>query len=116
MIVTLTDRRKVMSLSKAKGRLKQVINTLLPRRQCPAPETIPRVQDEWSIGIYVGESPFDIASPENVSNPVLTRDDVSDAQATFVADPFMLKTHDTWHLFFEVMNRQTRKGEIGLAS
>ena len=28
----------------------------------------------------------------------------------------MVKMHHTWHLFFEVMNQQTRKGEIGLAS
>ena len=105
-----------MSLSRAKGQLKQVIKRLLFLRRPPAPVHIPRTHDEWSIGIYVGESPFDIAAPENVSNPVLTREDVSDAQAAYVADPFMLKTHHTWHLFFEVMNRQTKKGEIGLAS
>jgi hypothetical protein len=41
---------------------------------------------------------------------------VIDAPANFVADPFMVRTPDAWHLFFEVMNWKTRKGEIGLAS
>jgi hypothetical protein len=108
--------RKAMSLSRAKGQLKRVLKKLLFPRRHPPPQTIPRKQDEWSIGIYIGESPFDFASPENVSNPVLTRADISDVRAALVADPFMLRTHHTWHIFFEVMNQRTRKGEIGLAS
>ena len=55
-------------------------------------------------------------SPEHVANPVLTRRDVSDVPADFVADPFMVRVNHTWHMFFEVMNRQTGKGEIGLAT
>ncbi|MEX0804153.1 MAG: hypothetical protein WD688_12690 [Candidatus Binatia bacterium] len=68
----------------------------------------------WSIGIYGGKSPFELG-PTHHSNPVLTRDSVSDVRASFVADPFMLKVDGTWHMFFEVMNRQANKGEIGLA-
>jgi hypothetical protein len=48
-------------------------------------------------------------------NDVLTRKDVVDAQAALVADPFMIQVDQTWYMFFEVMNRQTKKGEIGLA-
>lgn len=70
---------------------------------------------KWSIGIYVGTSPFDFHPPENVNNPVLTCEAVSDVPADFVADPFMLKVNHTWYMFFEVMNRQTDRGEIGLA-
>jgi hypothetical protein len=33
-----------------------------------------------------------------------------------VADPFMLKTKRMWHMFFEVMDGRTGKGEIGLAT
>jgi hypothetical protein len=69
----------------------------------------------WSIGIYVGKSPFDFATPPNIGNPVLTRDCVTDASAVFIADPFMLLADDTWHMFFEVMNWRTGNGEIGLA-
>jgi hypothetical protein len=69
----------------------------------------------WSIGIYVGHSPFSFRSPSSIKNPVITREDVSDVSAALVADPFLLHEHNTWYLFFEVMNGRAGKGEIGLA-
>ena len=69
----------------------------------------------WSIGIYVGESPFVFRPADATNNPVLTGDSVSDVRASFVADPFMLKVQGVWHMFFEVMNSQVGRGEIGLA-
>jgi hypothetical protein len=80
-----------------------------------SPAVAARKQDEWSIGIYIGTSPFHFAPPEAVHNPVLTREDVTDVQAAFVADPFMLKVGPAWYMFFEVWNQLTAKGEIGLA-
>ncbi len=68
----------------------------------------------WSIGIYIGNSPFNLTS-ENLSNPVLAAEDITDTPAKFVADPFMVKENYTWYMFFEVMNTHTNKGEIGLA-
>ena len=53
---------------------------------------------------------------DQVENPVLTREHVSDVPARFVADPFMLRVDHTYFMFFEVMNRQTGKGEVGLAT
>ena len=67
----------------------------------------------WSIGIYTGDSPFQLAP--TTSNPVLTHTDVTDVSAGFVADPFMIRRDGRWHMFFEVMNRETRRGEIALA-
>jgi hypothetical protein len=75
-----------------------------------------RRQRKWSIGIYLGESPFNFYSPINVNNPVLTAKDVTDVSADFVADPFMVRENVTWYMFFEVLNSFTNKGEIGLAS
>ena len=75
----------------------------------------PTKEYEWSIGIE-GTSPFSFGPSQEVDNPVLTRNAVSDVPAAIVADPFMLRRDHTWYMFFEVMNRQTRKGEIGLAS
>jgi len=72
-------------------------------------------EQEWSIGICIGKSPFDFVSSEGVKNPVITRKDVTDIRASFVADPFMLRVDNIWYMFFEVMNKQTNKGEIGLA-
>jgi len=66
----------------------------------------------WSIAIYTGTSPFTLKP----SQPVLTRDHVTDISADFVADPFMLRRDHTWHLFFEVQHSQTQLGEIGLAT
>jgi len=72
-------------------------------------------QEKWSIGIYMGESPFNFVSPENITNPILTAKDVTDVPADFVADPFMIKDNSTWYMFLEVMNSETHQGDIGLA-
>ena len=71
---------------------------------------------EWAIGIYTGETPFQLDSPDAIHNPVLTRHSVNDRRAEFVADPFMLPNDVGWHMFFEVMNGKSRKGEIGVAT
>lgn len=71
---------------------------------------------EWSIGIYAGESPFDLASAQSTSVPVLTSEDVTDVQAAFVADPFMLHESKIWYMFFEVLNSSSGHGDIGLAT
>jgi hypothetical protein len=69
----------------------------------------------WSIGIYTGDSPFQLQAPEHHRNPVLTRAAVSDIPAKFVADPFLVRGDDVWYMFFEVLNRRNDKGEIALA-
>jgi len=68
----------------------------------------------WSIGIYSGPSPFALA-PAAV-NPVLRAGDVTDAEAEFVADPFLLRRPEGWYMYFEVLLRESRRGVIGLAS
>ena len=69
----------------------------------------------WSIGIYSGESPFGLKPCSEVQNPVLSANAVTDIPAEFVADPFMIQADGSWHMFFEVMNAQTGRGEIGWA-
>ena len=69
----------------------------------------------WSIGIYAGHSPKDLAADRNICNPVLTARDVKDVRAAFVADPFMIFENNEWNMFMEVKNSETKKGEIGLA-
>ena len=75
-----------------------------------------RRKENWSIGIYEGNSLFDFNSPKNIRNPVLTARDVKDIPADFVADPFMLRENGIWYMFFEVMEAVTQKGKIGLAT
>jgi hypothetical protein len=67
----------------------------------------------WSIGIYRGDS---LLGLEPVGHgPAITRDDVRDVAAAFVADPFMIRAAGVWHMFFEVMNWRTGRGQIALA-
>jgi hypothetical protein len=69
----------------------------------------------WSIGIYLGQSPFQWLPAPGIDNPVLSSSDVTDVPARFLADPFMVRRDHAWYLFFEVLNKQSDKGEIGLA-
>lgn len=96
-----------------KGLMKRVLwyfaPGLLAKRWTPA-------EQEFSIGIYRGDSPVSMKSALDVNNPVLTRRDVRDVPATFVADPFICRANDGWYMFFEVMNGLRHKGEIGLAT
>ena len=71
--------------------------------------------DPWAIGIYAGASATALHPHPRARNPVLTRADVSDVRAAFVADPFMVRVAGQWHMFFEVLNAGRRQGEIGLA-
>ena len=72
-------------------------------------------EERWAIGIYGGISPLDLSASATVRNPVLSAWDVSDVRAEFLADPFMVNHEGRWYMFFEVMNRDTTRGEIGLA-
>src|SRR5215217_6613473 len=66
----------------------------------------------WSIAIYTGVTPFNLEPGPTV----LTKSNVTDIPADFVADPFMLRRDNTWYMFFEVMHTKTQLGEIGLAT
>ncbi|HEV2990177.1 MAG TPA: hypothetical protein VG759_17165 [Candidatus Angelobacter sp.] len=70
----------------------------------------------WSIAIYSGPSPLALSpAPESIV-PTITREHITDVQASFVADPFMVREGNQWILFFEVLNAGNRRGEIGLAT
>jgi hypothetical protein len=71
----------------------------------------PTSEQIFEIATASGSSPLELRpSPE----PCLTRDDVSDVTASYVADPFMLRL-DRWYLFCEVWDWRADKGVIGLA-
>jgi hypothetical protein len=74
-----------------------------------------RAYPGWSIGIYAGPSLQALASHPDAHNPVLTRHDVTDIPAGFLADPFLAPVDNGWLMFMEVMNAETGRGEIGLA-
>src|SRR5687768_2245112 len=72
-------------------------------------------REQWTIGIYTGESPFTFDPAQNKSNPVLTAQDVTDVPGKFVADPFLVEENSTWYLFFEVYNLKTEQGDLAVA-
>ena len=74
-----------------------------------------RAYPGWSVGIYAGASLQTLAGHPEAHNPVLTRHEVTDIQAAFVADPFLIREGDSWWMFMEVMNAETGRGEIALA-
>lgn len=69
----------------------------------------------FSIGIFIGTSYINLRPSSNIKNPVLTAQDITDVPAVYVADPFMIKRGSTWYMFFEILNYNSRKGEIALA-
>jgi hypothetical protein len=73
-----------------------------------------RDDDVWSIGIYTGDSLLTLAAADSAA-PALTRDDVTDATAIAVADPFIIPAGGCWHMFFEVMTWPYCKGNIACA-
>jgi hypothetical protein len=71
----------------------------------------------WSISIYNGAAPYAFSPhPFVKKHPVLQASDVVDVPAFFVADPFMVKDNNTWFMFFEVLNKSSQQGDIGLAT
>jgi hypothetical protein len=85
----------------------------LPR---PLQPTRLRSRQEWSIGVLAGPTILDLAPVPGVRNPVLTAADVDDVPADLVADPFLVSEGGSLQLFFEVLNRRSGRGEIGLAT
>ena len=73
-------------------------------------------KEQWTIGIVRGESPFSFTSPLNRINPLFKAEAVSDIRANFVADPFLIRDSDTWYLFFEAYNLDTKQGDLALAT
>jgi hypothetical protein len=57
---------------------------------------------------FSGETLFengtDLSPHPQANNPVLTKDDITDAKATFVADPFLVFADGVYNMFFEIKN------------
>ena len=71
---------------------------------------------EYAIAVYQGPDPLHLAPAPGARPPALTAADVTDVPAAFVADPFLLQRGGAWSMFFEVLNRASGRGELGLAS
>lgn len=75
-----------------------------------------KFRDEvWTIQIWTGVSPFDLRSADAGLKPVIAADSVSDMEAAFVADPFLVYEGGRWYMFFEALERPENQGVICLA-
>jgi hypothetical protein len=74
-----------------------------------------RMNMQWSIGVYAGPTPFDLTDTDEIENPVISASDVSDVDAAFVADPFIIENGGKYFMFFEVLNMDSYTGDIGYA-
>jgi hypothetical protein len=73
-------------------------------------------REQWTIGIYEGDSPLHFPESQRRRNPVLKAEHVTDAPAKFVADPFLVSDDGMWYLFFEVYNLDTQQGDLAFAT
>lgn len=74
------------------------------------------VRDVFSIAIYKGASPLRLQPFMGNGITVLSHTDITDVDAVYVADPFMIRHEEVWHMFFEILSRPAGKGIIGLAT
>jgi hypothetical protein len=77
---------------------------------------VARWRYRWSIDVYSGSTLTSLTSLTPGNRPAITGHDVTDINASSVADPFLLVWGDDWYLFFEVWNNTTAKGEIAYAT
>jgi Glycosyl hydrolases family 43 len=72
-----------------------------------------KVYGPWSVGIYEGQTPFDLKPYKGIKNPVLTGKDCADSP--YIADPFMIKKDGKYYMFFERLSRENLEGDIAYA-
>jgi hypothetical protein len=72
---------------------------------------------DWKIGIYYMDSndEFYLYS-DNIQNPIITKDIVTDMDAGFVADPFLIRDNKTYYIFFEALDIDDDNGKICYAT
>ena len=72
-------------------------------------------ENVWSVAVYEGPSPIDLKPTSHDNAPKLTAKDVTDVDALFVADPFMVEQNGKLYMFVEVLNKQTQQGDVAVA-
>jgi len=69
----------------------------------------------FSISIFDGDRLDELGPHSDIPCPAITKEDVTDVPALFVADPFMIHNEGQWYMFFEVLEGIRRQGQIGVA-
>lgn len=69
----------------------------------------------WSIALYSGKTINSLEPHNGITRPILSCKSIKENDVLGVADPFIIIQNDITYLFFEIINRKSGKGEIGLA-
>ncbi|ETI67551.1 hypothetical protein BAVI_17017 [Neobacillus vireti LMG 21834] len=70
----------------------------------------------WSITVFNSNTIISThPNRKKLKNPTLQASDVSDVPAEFVADPFIISHGSKFYMFFEILDKSSGKGIIGLA-
>jgi len=69
-------------------------------------------KDTFSIGLYLGDSPFSLSEKNSINNPIVSNNDIDSFPCRFVADPFLINQNNIWYIFYEAMNDKSNLGNI----
>ncbi|MBS4197583.1 glucosamine inositolphosphorylceramide transferase family protein [Lederbergia citri] len=70
----------------------------------------------WAISVFKSPSIISKRPLSKKMVPVLQASDVTDVYAEFVADPFITYHNSVFYMFFEILEKSSGKGIIGLAT
>ncbi|MBI1425221.1 MAG: hypothetical protein GC149_17370 [Gammaproteobacteria bacterium] len=71
---------------------------------------------DWAICVYFVDNPLSADIKFCSESPSILGDNVSDVNAAFVADPFLVQRGENeFYLFYEIFNTDTNKGEIAFS-
>jgi hypothetical protein len=71
----------------------------------------------WSITVFNSQTIISTRPNGNkLEKPTLQASDVTDVPAEFIADPFIISHESNLYLFFEILDKSSEKGIIGLAT
>ncbi len=75
-------------------------------------------RSQWAVSLYQAnkDNPFEPKKIDNIKYPLISAEDINDCNASFVADPFLVKSNNQFYLFFEIKNDDINRGVIGVAS
>jgi hypothetical protein len=70
----------------------------------------------WSIKVFKAQSFISMPPQQNFKSPSLQAADIKGVHAEFIADPFIIRHDSKYFMFFEVLDKSSGKGIIGLAT
>ncbi|MFJ7728157.1 hypothetical protein ACIQXV_18670 [Neobacillus sp. NPDC097160] len=71
----------------------------------------------WSISVFNSQTLISKYPDKNkIGRPSLQASDISDVHAEFIADPFIISHQSLFFMFFEILDKTSGKGIIGLAT